>query len=153
MVQMAWNFVNDSLSTTLSLQWEPEIIAVALIYLACKLSKFNVTDWIGRVREHIKWWDMFVQDVTMDVLEDICHQVFSLKQYVFNNLVHIQHFRYWICTNSLLLRKCQKVHLSYHPARLHHQPREPSFLFLHHLQHHLCCPKCHLLLTMLVVFQ
>lgn len=85
---MAWNFVNDSLSTTLSLQWEPEIIAVALIYLACKLSKFNVTDWIGRVREHIKWWDMFVQDVTMDVLEDICHQVFNLKL-CFNNVIKI----------------------------------------------------------------
>lgn len=76
-VQMAWNFVNDSLSTTLCLQWEPEIIAVALIYLACKLSKFNVVDWAGRTKEHSKWWDMFVKDITMDVLEDICHQVNS----------------------------------------------------------------------------
>lgn len=80
MVQMAWNFVNDSLSTTVCLQWEPEIIAVALIYLASKLSKFTVSDWVGRKPEHNKWWDMFVQDVTMEILEDICHQVLDLYQ-------------------------------------------------------------------------
>ncbi|KAH0950099.1 hypothetical protein HN011_008072 [Eciton burchellii] len=78
MVQMAWTFVNDSLCTTLSLQWEPEIIAVALMYLAGKLSKFEVVDWVGRQSKHLRWWDMFVEDVTMDLLEDICHQVLDL---------------------------------------------------------------------------
>lgn len=80
MVQMAWNFVNDSLSTTVCLQWEPEIIAVALIHLASKLSKFSVLDWIGRQATHLRWWDMFVADVTMEILEDICHQVLDLYQ-------------------------------------------------------------------------
>lgn len=75
MVQMAWTFVNDSLCTTLALQWEPEIIAVALMYLAGKLSQFEVIDWVGRTPKHLRWWDMFVEDVTMDLLEDICHQV------------------------------------------------------------------------------
>lgn len=78
MVQMAWTFVNDSLCTTLCLQWEPEIIAVALMYLAGKLSKFEVVDWMGRSAKHLRWWDMFVEDVTMDLLEDICHQVLDL---------------------------------------------------------------------------
>lgn len=55
--------------TTLSLQWEPEIIAVALMYLAGKLSKFEVVDWNGRLPKHLRWWDMFVEDVTMDLLE------------------------------------------------------------------------------------
>lgn len=80
MVQMAWNFVNDSLSTTVCLQWEPEIIAVALIHLASKLSKFSVVDWSGRQSHHLRWWDMFVADVTMEILEDICHQVLDLYQ-------------------------------------------------------------------------
>lgn len=80
MVQMAWNFVNDSLSTTVCLQWEPEIIAVALIHLASKLSKFIVDDWTGREPSHLRWWDMFVADVTMEILEDICHQVLDLYQ-------------------------------------------------------------------------
>lgn len=79
MVQMAWSFVNDSLSTTVCLQWEPEIIAVALIHLASKLSKFSVTDWVGRQPNHLKWWDMFIQhsDV-LPILEDVCHQVLDL---------------------------------------------------------------------------
>lgn len=80
MVQMAWNFVNDSLSTTVCLQWEPEIIAVALIHLASKLSKFTATDWSGRQPTHLRWWDMFISDVTMEILEDICHQVLDLYQ-------------------------------------------------------------------------
>lgn len=80
MVQMAWNFVNDSLSTTVCLQWEPEIIAVALIHLASKLSKFTVTKWEGQQQNHLRWWDMFVADVTMEILEDICHQVLDLYQ-------------------------------------------------------------------------
>ncbi|KAH8415239.1 hypothetical protein KR215_010767 [Drosophila sulfurigaster] len=80
MVQMAWNFVNDSLSTVVCLQWEPEIIAVALIYLASKLSKFLVQDWLGRQPQHRCWWDMFVSNVTMEILEDICHQVLDLYQ-------------------------------------------------------------------------
>lgn len=71
MVQMAWNFVNDSLSTMVCLQWESEIIAVALIHLASKLSKFNV---------HSKWWEVYVSDITMDIIEDICHQVLDLYQ-------------------------------------------------------------------------
>ncbi|XP_037952352.1 cyclin-K-like [Teleopsis dalmanni] len=80
MVQMAWNFVNDSLSTVVCLQWEPEIIAVALIHLASKLSKITIADWVGRTAEHQRWWDMFVSDVTMEILEDICHQVLDLYQ-------------------------------------------------------------------------
>lgn len=80
MVQMAWNFVNDSLSTTVCLQWEPEIIAVALIHLASKLSKFSTADWTGREPHHLRWWDMFISDVTMEILEDICHQVLDLYQ-------------------------------------------------------------------------
>lgn len=80
MVQMAWNFVNDSLSTTVCLQWEPEIIAVALIFLACKLSKFTVSDWTGRQPTHLRWWDMFITDVAIELLEDICHQVLDLYQ-------------------------------------------------------------------------
>lgn len=73
MVQMAWNFVNDSLSTTVCLQWEPEIIAVAVIHLACKVVKFDV--------KNPRWWEMFVTGVTLEALEDICHQVRKFNQF------------------------------------------------------------------------
>lgn len=79
LVQMAWNFVNDSLSTTICLQWEPEVIGIALIHLASKLSKFTISDWNGRQSHHLRWWDMFV-DVEMEVLEDICHQMLDFYQ-------------------------------------------------------------------------
>jgi cyclin K len=78
MVQMAWTFVNDSLCTTLCLQWEPEVVAVALMYLAGKLSKFEIIDWVGKTHKHLFWWDMYVEDITMNLLEDICHQVLDL---------------------------------------------------------------------------
>ncbi|VDP02854.1 unnamed protein product [Soboliphyme baturini] len=100
MVQMAWTFVNDSLCTTLCLQWEPEIIAIALMYLASRLTKFDICDWQSRKGvKGEKWWDQFVEDLSMELLEgsshlaagnllsvlrlesvilDICHQVLDL---------------------------------------------------------------------------
>ncbi|CAG0891773.1 unnamed protein product, partial [Darwinula stevensoni] len=78
MVQMAWTFVNDSLCTTLCLQWEPEIIAIAMIYLACKLCKFDAGDWIGKTPKQTRWWDMFVVDVKNELLDDICHQLLDI---------------------------------------------------------------------------
>ena len=58
-----------SLSTTLCLQWEPEIISIALMYLSSKLSKFEVQDWARRQDHHKHWWDIFVEDMTTDMLE------------------------------------------------------------------------------------
>ncbi|NP_001089373.1 cyclin K L homeolog [Xenopus laevis] len=77
LVQMAWTFVNDSLCTTLSLQWEPEIIAVAVMYLAGRLCKFEIQEWTSKPL-YRRWWEQFVQDVPVDVLEDICHQILDL---------------------------------------------------------------------------
>jgi cyclin K len=79
MVQMAWTFINDSFSTTLCLQWEPEIIAIALMFLTSKLSKLEITDWLSR-KENLKqnWWDQFVEGLGIDILEDICHQILDL---------------------------------------------------------------------------
>ena len=69
------------------LQWEPEVIAVALMFLAGKLSKFEVIDWNGRNPKHNAWWDMFVEDITMELLEDICHQV-SFEQFCTKNNIN-----------------------------------------------------------------
>ena len=41
MVQQSWNFANDSYYTNLSLQWEPQIIAICMIYLAGKIQKVS----------------------------------------------------------------------------------------------------------------
>lgn len=42
LVQTAWAFVNDSLVTTLCLQWEPEVIAIAMIRLAVRALKVDL---------------------------------------------------------------------------------------------------------------
>lgn len=79
MVQMAWTFINDHLCTTLCLQWEAEIIAVSLMYLASRLSKFDIQDWEGKPPgSRMKWWEWFVEGITMELMEDICHQVLDL---------------------------------------------------------------------------
>jgi hypothetical protein len=71
LVQMAWGFINDSYCTTLCLQWEPEIIAIALMYLSSKLSKLEITDWIDKKDTNPNWWDQFVEGLDLDILEGI----------------------------------------------------------------------------------
>ncbi|XP_048733788.2 cyclin-K-like isoform X1 [Ostrea edulis] len=79
LVQMAWTFINDSLCTCLCLLWEPEIISVSLMYLATRLTKFDIQDWHGRAPgTRIKWWDFLVEDITVELMEDICHKVLDL---------------------------------------------------------------------------
>jgi cyclin K len=54
----------------LCLQWEPEIIAIAVLYLACKLSKFEITDWTTKKENSKqKWWEQFVEGLTKDIIE------------------------------------------------------------------------------------
>lgn len=77
-VQMAWNFVNDSLSTTLCLEWEPEVIAIGLINVSAKFNKFKIDDWKGRKPSHTKWCDLFILNLDNSVLEDIGNQILDL---------------------------------------------------------------------------
>lgn len=57
----------SSLCTTLCLQWEPSVVAVALLYLAGKLSKFDLhTAFQAKSRS---WWRQFVATVDIHDLE------------------------------------------------------------------------------------
>ncbi|CAH8458668.1 unnamed protein product [Dicrocoelium dendriticum] len=77
LVQMSWSFINDSLSTTLCLQWEPEIVACAVLYLATRMSKYTIEDWDGR-QPGLRWWENFVEGMSTEVMEDICHKILDL---------------------------------------------------------------------------
>ncbi|KAI2651715.1 Cyclin-K [Labeo rohita] len=57
--------------------WEPEIIAVAVMYLAGRLCKFDIQEWTSKQSSR-RWWEQFVQDVPVELLEDICHQILDL---------------------------------------------------------------------------
>ena len=48
------------------------------MYLAGKLSKFEVKDWNDRREHHQHWWDQYAENLDVNVLEDICHQVLDL---------------------------------------------------------------------------
>ncbi|KAH9577914.1 hypothetical protein MS3_00000529 [Schistosoma haematobium] len=74
---MSWSFINDSLATTLCLQWEPEIVACAVLYLATRMSKFTIEDWEGR-QPGQRWWECFVEGMSTEVMEDICHKILDL---------------------------------------------------------------------------
>ena len=67
LVQSAWTLINDSFCTTLCLQWEPEIIAIALMYFASKLSQCDLYLYIENFREN--WYDQFVEGLNKDILE------------------------------------------------------------------------------------
>ena len=38
-------------------------MAIAVMYLAVKLSKFEVKDWMNRLQHHHNWWDQCVDDL------------------------------------------------------------------------------------------
>lgn len=63
----------------LSLQWEPEIIAVAVMYLAGRLCKFDIQEWTAKQSSR-RWWEQFVQDVPVELLEGADHETFVLSQ-------------------------------------------------------------------------
>lgn len=65
--------VPGSLCTMLSLQWEPEIIAVAVMYLAGRLCKFDIQEWTAKQSSR-RWWEQFVQDVPVELLEGANHE-------------------------------------------------------------------------------
>ena len=73
-LQQSWNFTNDSLQTTLCLQWEPEIIAISMIFLSAKLAKVDV------LAASTKWWEKFIPDLSMELIESVCHSVLDIYQ-------------------------------------------------------------------------
>lgn len=80
LLQSAWTFLNDSCCTTVCLQYEPEIVAIAMIYLACKTGMHQITNWKERRPEHQYWWDIYVENLEEMTPEGICHQVLDVYQ-------------------------------------------------------------------------
>ncbi|XP_062223389.1 cyclin-T1-2-like [Phragmites australis] len=66
--QVAWNFVNDWLKTTLCLQYKPQYIAAGSLYLAAKLHNIKLPLHGAHV-----WWHQF--DVAPKPLEAIIQQM------------------------------------------------------------------------------
>lgn len=73
LAQVAWNFVNDSLRTSLCLQFKPHHIAAGAIFLAAKFLKVNLPEEGDKV-----WWQGF--DVTPRQLEEVSNQMLELYE-------------------------------------------------------------------------
>lgn len=87
--------VLSSLCTMLSLQWEPEIIAVAVMYLAGRLCKFDIQEWTAKQSSR-RWWEQFVQDVPVELLEGASHEA------VIHNHISFVHTCFYNCINRII---------------------------------------------------
>lgn len=73
LAQVAWNFVNDGLRTSLGLQFKPHHIAAGAIFLAAKFLKVKLPSDGDKV-----WWQEF--DVTPRQLEEVSNQMLELYE-------------------------------------------------------------------------
>uniref|UniRef100_A0A803Q2T9 B-like cyclin n=1 Tax=Cannabis sativa TaxID=3483 RepID=A0A803Q2T9_CANSA len=73
LAQVAWNFVNDGLRTSLCLQFKPHHVAAGAIFLAAKFLKVKLPSDGEKV-----WWQEF--DVTPRQLEEVSNQMLELYE-------------------------------------------------------------------------
>ncbi|KAG9447957.1 hypothetical protein H6P81_014085 [Aristolochia fimbriata] len=73
LAQVAWNFVNDGLRTSLCLQFKPHHIAAGAIFLAAKFLKVNLPSDPEKA-----WWQEF--DVNPRQLEEVSNQMLELYE-------------------------------------------------------------------------
>ncbi|KAK4799750.1 hypothetical protein SAY86_025115 [Trapa natans] len=73
LAQVAWNFVNDGLRTSLCLQFKPHHIAAGAIFLAAKFLKVKLPSDGEKV-----WWQEFA--VTPRQLEEVSNQMLELYE-------------------------------------------------------------------------
>ncbi|KAL3684064.1 hypothetical protein R1sor_002086 [Riccia sorocarpa] len=73
LAQVAWNFVNDGLRTSLCLQFKPHHIAAGAIFLAAKFLKVKLPSDGDKA-----WWQEF--EVTPRQLEEVSNQMLELYE-------------------------------------------------------------------------
>jgi len=73
LAQLSWNILSDSYCTIICLQYKPNEIATACIYLAAKFLQLDIPDG-----EEKKWWMVF--SATLEHIEDISNQVMDLYE-------------------------------------------------------------------------
>ncbi|EGC38223.1 cyclin [Dictyostelium purpureum] len=70
LAQKSWNYINDSMKTTIAIQYRPEAIAAASIFLASRVLKTNLPE------EPHPWWELF--ETTKEEIEVISYEMYSL---------------------------------------------------------------------------
>ncbi|XP_024625498.2 cyclin-T1-3 [Medicago truncatula] len=73
LVQAAWSFVDDGLSTSLCLQFKPNHLAASALFLAAKFLKVNLPSDGEK-----DWWQQY--DLTKCQLEEVSYQMLELYE-------------------------------------------------------------------------
>ena len=76
LVQKAWIFINDSLSTSFCLLYKPEVIALGVLMLAFKLSNLRVRDFMHQPK--VDWWESFFDGVKEEDLNYISSELLEM---------------------------------------------------------------------------
>ncbi|KAA6380388.1 MAG: putative cyclin l [Streblomastix strix] len=72
-MQKCWNALNDSLRTSLCIQKDPELIAVACLELMIEINLLSGTRRLPEM-----WWVVFLPDVKKNEIADICEDLKAL---------------------------------------------------------------------------
>ncbi|KAL7074419.1 hypothetical protein ACQ4LE_006735 [Meloidogyne hapla] len=84
-VTNAWTFINDSLATNLCLLWEPEVIAISMLYMSFKMERIGESpEGEDKMGEDAEWWNTYVQNLTVPMMENICHKVLDCLEVLDN---------------------------------------------------------------------
>eukprot|EP00794_Sanderia_malayensis_P020414 gene20414-22427_t len=78
LVQKAWIFINDSLSTCICLHYQPAVVSLAMLHLAAKLSKQSMQNFTPVPRQD--WWRHFSPETEQSTLDDICNEMMDLYE-------------------------------------------------------------------------
>jgi len=77
LAQVAWNFINDSLRTTICLQYAPRCVSAAAVHLAARyLSEKGKSEFALPAHQGGKWYDAF--QVSEESFTDVAQQIMEL---------------------------------------------------------------------------
>lgn len=80
LTQACWNLVNDSLATTVFLQYHPTVIAKGVVYLGCRLLKCNFPVAGGQtLQEYLEVDQATLDDIASQIMEQYTTSFEDLK--------------------------------------------------------------------------
>uniref|UniRef100_A0A7E4ZZA9 Cyclin-K n=1 Tax=Panagrellus redivivus TaxID=6233 RepID=A0A7E4ZZA9_PANRE len=89
-VQFAWTFLNDCAGMTLCLEYDPEIIAIAILQLALKFYEIDMDALHWQQKEpNEPWWTQFVTGLTNKMIDELCHRALDYyEKHTSSNSAH-----------------------------------------------------------------
>lgn len=84
-IQDAWGVINDTFDqTTLCLEWEPTIMAIATFYFSWRMKdaqnpkKYREIDWFTPEKKGQHWWEVLTPRLPRKVMDHIAHTLLDM---------------------------------------------------------------------------